>query len=69
MSVVPTNAPTPSAVSCGTWLEGNLESRLAGSYDEGEEEVIRAALERAGGYGPNLEMPSLVLAHGSGRAG
>jgi hypothetical protein len=29
-------------------------ARLAGLYDEGEEEVIRAALERAG-YGPNLD--------------
>ena len=29
-------------------------ARLAGLYDEGEEDVIRAALERAG-YGPNLD--------------
>src|SRR4029077_5291149 len=29
-------------------------AKLAGLYDEGEEEVIRAALERAG-YGPNLD--------------
>jgi hypothetical protein len=29
-------------------------ARPAGLYDEGEEEVIRAALERAG-YGPNLD--------------
>ena len=32
--------------------------RLAGLYDEGEEEVIRAALERAG-YGPNLDRSRL----------
>ena len=29
-------------------------ARIAGLYDEGEEDVIRAALERAG-YGPNLD--------------
>src|SRR5260370_38231103 len=33
-------------------------ARLAGLYDEGEEEVIRAALERAG-YGPNLDRGQL----------
>jgi hypothetical protein len=33
-------------------------ARLAGLYDEGEEEVIRAALERAG-YGPNLDRSQL----------
>jgi hypothetical protein len=30
------------------------QAKLAGLYDEGEEEVIRAALERAG-YGPTLD--------------
>ncbi len=33
-------------------------AKLAGLYDEGEEEVIRAALERAG-YGPNLDRSQL----------
>jgi hypothetical protein len=33
-------------------------AKLAGLYDEGEEEVIRAALERAG-YGPNLDRSRL----------
>ena len=33
-------------------------ARFAGLYDEGEEEVIRAALERAG-YGPNLDRSRL----------
>ena len=33
-------------------------ARVAGLYDEGEEEVIRAALERAG-YGPNLDRSRL----------
>ena len=32
--------------------------RLAGLYDEGEEEVVRTALERAG-YGPNLDRSQL----------
>ena len=34
------------------------EARLAGLYDEGEEDVIRVALERAG-YGPNLDRSRL----------
>src|SRR5207245_10262352 len=34
-------------------------AKLAGLYDEGEEEVIRAALERAG-YGPNLDRGRLA---------
>jgi hypothetical protein len=34
------------------------EARLAGLYDEGEEEVIQAALERAG-YGQNLDRTRL----------
>lgn len=33
-------------------------AKLAGLYDEGEEDVIRAALERAG-YGPNLDRSRL----------
>src|SRR6266850_3666939 len=33
-------------------------ARLAGLYDEGEEHVIRTALERAG-YGPNLDRSRL----------
>jgi len=33
-------------------------AKLAGLYDEGEEEVIRVALERAG-YGPNLDRSQL----------
>lgn len=33
-------------------------ARLAGLYDEGEEEVIRAALDRAG-YGPNVDRGQL----------
>ena len=33
-------------------------AKLAGLYDEGEEEVIRAALQRAG-YGPNLDRSQL----------
>jgi len=33
-------------------------AKVAGLYDEGEEEVIRAALERAG-YGPNLDRSRL----------
>jgi len=33
-------------------------AKLAGLYDEGEEEVIRVALERAG-YGPNLDRSRL----------
>jgi hypothetical protein len=36
-------------------------ARLAGLYDEGEEEVIRAALEGAG-YGPNLDRGRLERA-------
>jgi Overcoming lysogenization defect protein-like, TOPRIM domain len=36
-------------------------AKLAGLYDEGEEEVIRAALERAG-YGPNLDRSGLEAA-------
>ena len=34
-------------------------ANLAGLYDEGEEKVIRAALERAG-YGPNIDRSGLV---------
>jgi OLD-like protein len=54
VSVVPING----AHAIGRFLRRlaaeDPEARLAGLYDEGEEEVIQAALERAG-YGPRLD--------------
>jgi hypothetical protein len=54
VSVVPING----AHAIGRFLRQlaaeEPEARLAGLYDEGEEEVVRAALERAG-YGSNLD--------------
>ena len=58
VSVVPING----AHSMGRFLRQLAAeqpgARLAGLYDEGEEEVIRAALERAG-YGQNLDRSRL----------
>ena len=58
VSVVPING----AHAIGRFLRRlaaeEPEARLAGLYDEGEEEVIRAALEAAG-YGPNLDRSRL----------
>lgn len=54
VSVVPINGAHAMSRFLRRLAVEQPEARLAGLYDEGEEEVIRAALEQAG-YGPNLD--------------
>lgn len=54
VSVVPINGAHAINRFLRQLTEQEPGARLAGLYDKGEEEVVRAALERAG-YGPNLD--------------
>ena len=58
VSVVPINGAHAISRFLSRLAAEEPGARLAGLYDEGEEEVIRAALERAG-YGTNLDRSRL----------
>ena len=58
VSVVSMNGAHAISRFMGLLAVGEPRVSLAGLYDEGEEEVIRAALERAG-YGPNPDRGGL----------
>src|SRR6266704_5207723 len=58
VSVVPINGAHAISRFLRQLAADEPGAKLAGLYDEGEEEVIRAALERAG-YGPNLDRSHL----------
>jgi hypothetical protein len=58
VSVVPINGAHAIGRFLRRMAAEEPEARLAGLYDAGEEEVIRAALEVAG-YGPNLDRKRL----------
>ena len=58
VSVVPTNGAHAISRFLRQLAAEEPRARLAGLYDEGEDEVIRTALERAG-YGPNLDRSRL----------
>src|SRR5260370_25795972 len=58
VSVVPINGDYAVSRFVRRLAAQERGAKLAGLYDEGEEEVIRAALERAG-YGPNLDRSRL----------
>ena len=58
VSVVPINGAHAISRFLRRLAAEEPEANLAGLYDEGEEEVIRAALERTG-YGPNLDRSRL----------
>ena len=58
ISVVPINGAHAISRFLRRLAAEDPEARLAGLYDEGEEEVIQAALVHAG-YGPNLDRSRL----------
>jgi hypothetical protein len=58
VSIVPINGAHAISRFLVQLADEEPGAKLAGLYDEGEEEVIRAALERAG-YGPNLDRSQL----------
>src|SRR5438874_12193215 len=58
VSIVPINGAHAISRFLRQLAAEEPEARLAGLYDEGEEDVIRVALERAG-YGPNLDRSRL----------
>ena len=58
VSVVPINGAHAISRFLRHLAAEEPEAKLAGLYDEGEEGVVRAALERAG-YGPNLDRGGL----------
>jgi hypothetical protein len=58
VSVVPMNGAHAISRILRRLAAEEPRANLAGLYDEGEEKVIRAALERAG-YGPNLDRSGL----------
>jgi hypothetical protein len=58
VSIVPINGAHAISRFLQRLAAEEPEANLAGLYDEGEEEVVRAALERAG-YGPNLDRSRL----------
>lgn len=58
VSVVPINGAHAISRFLQRLAAEEPRAKLAGLYDEGEEDVIRAALERAG-YGPNLDRSGL----------
>ena len=58
VSIVPINGAHAISRSLRQLAADEPGARLAGLYDEGEEEVIRVALERAG-FGRNLDRRSL----------
>ncbi len=58
VSVVPVNGAHAMSRFLRQLAAEQPGARLAGLYDEGEEKVIRAALERAG-HGPNLDRGQL----------
>src|SRR2546427_10223057 len=58
VSVIPINGAHAISRFLGQLAAEEPGAKLAGLYDEGEDEVIRAALERAG-YGPNLDRSQL----------
>jgi hypothetical protein len=58
VSIVPTNGAHAISRFLRQLAAEKPGAKLAGLYDAGEEEVIRAALERAG-YGPNLDRSRL----------
>ena len=61
VSVVPLNGVHAISRFLRRLAAEEPRANLAGLYDEGEEEAIRAALERAG-YGPSLERSGLERA-------
>ena len=61
VSVVPINGAHAIGRFLRRWATEEPRSTLAGLYDEGEEGVIRAALEEAG-YGPDLDRGGLERA-------
>jgi hypothetical protein len=58
VSIVPINGAHGISRFLRQLADDEPGAKLAGLYDEGEEEVIRTALERAG-YGPNLDRSQL----------
>ncbi len=58
VSIVPINGAHAISRFLRRLAAEEPEAKLAGLYDEGEEEVIRVALERAG-FGPNLDRGQL----------
>jgi hypothetical protein len=61
VSVVPINGAHAISTYLRRMVSEGQHAQLAGLYDEGEQEVIRAALERAG-HGPNLDRAGLESA-------
>jgi hypothetical protein len=60
VSVIPINGAHAIAAFLRRLAAEEPGANFAGLYDEGEEEVIRAALERAG-YGPHLDRSQLEM--------